>query len=557
MLPCGQSKPPGIEAISIFSSALECFDSMLFSEEDPGTPRLRVSVAIESNVVPAWVAELVRQLRRATFISLQGAFITGSAPSPAETSKRSFLFKQYLQWDRQHRDQVPDPFELVDLTADMADVLPIERAFARTDVFVWLTDDIPDTGIGGGSFRFLRFSPGMDESSYFWGLYRRESVNRSDWEYLEPGTWPPKAITTGFASNEEGWSLGRNSTVPYWTAPALLLKSLRLLAAGDAPFRARQGNDPEADKTQPSKGPSNIQMAAFFGRNALRSLRRRIVYAGREPHWFMAYRTNSKLFVPQNESFVRDGFRVVDAPADRFFADPFAITVARRSYIFFEDYLYREGKGVISVIEIDSKGEAGPCHRVLERPYHLSYPFVFEHEGQVYMIPETMDAHRIELYRALDFPFRWELIHVLRENVDAVDTTLYVQDGVFYYFTNIAERGVTPNDLLYLFCTDSLTGRWYPHPANPVCSDVRQSRAAGKLFQKNGRLIRPAQDCSHRYGYACQLNEVHTLSTTEFRESPVARIEPDWFPGLIGTHTINSDDAIEVIDGQIYKARHE
>jgi hypothetical protein len=194
---------------------------------------------------------------------------------------------------------------------------------------------------------------------------------------------------------------------------------------------------------------------------------------------------------------------------------------------------------------------------VLERPYHLSYPFVFEHEGQAYMIPETMDAHRIELYRALDFPLRWELAHVLRENVDAVDTTLYVRDGIFYFFTNIVERGVTPNDLLYLFYSDSLTGHWHPHPANPVCSDVRQSRGAGKLFQTNGKLVRPAQDCSHRYGYACQLNEVHALSPTEFRESPVARIEPDWFPGLIGTHTINSDDAIEVIDGQIYKARHD
>src|SRR3954447_286341 len=331
MLPCGQSKPPGIETITIFSSSIECFASMLFLEEDPGKTRLRVSVAIESNVVPAWVAELVRQLRRVTFVTLQGAFITGTAAPPAECSK-SFLFKQYLRWDRQQSDQIPDPFKPVDLTAEMPDLFPIERAFEYTDVFVWLSDGVPQGELGDGRFRFLRFRPGMDDSSYFWGLYRREPVNRSAWECLEPGTRPPKAVTTGFASNEEGWSLGRNSTVPYWTAPALLLKALRLLAAGDPCLPEPQRNDADAQVTVPSKGPSNIQMAAFFGRNAVRSLRRRMMYAGREPYWFMAYRTDSKLFLPQKERFVPDGFRVVDAPADHFFADPFAITVSGRSY---------------------------------------------------------------------------------------------------------------------------------------------------------------------------------------------------------------------------------
>jgi hypothetical protein len=173
------------------------------------------------------------------------------------------------------------------------------------------------------------------------------------------------------------------------------------------------------------------------------------------------------------------------------------------------------------------------------------------------MIPETLGSRRIELYKATNFPYGWELVHTFKEDVDAVDTTLWVQDGIYYFFTNVVEAGTTPNDLLYLYCAESLTGEWRSHPANPICADVRSSRSAGGLFLRENKLIRPAQDCSVRYGYACQLNEILTLSPTEYRERPAGRIEPDWYPGLIGTHTVNSNETIEVIDGQIYKSRNE
>jgi hypothetical protein len=140
--------------------------------------------------------------------------------------------------------------------------------------------------------------------------------------------------------------------------------------------------------------------------------------------------------------------------------------------------------------------------------------------------------------------------------VQAVDTTLWVENGLFYFFTNITERGASVNDELSLFVAESLWGQWEPHPGNPLVTDVRRSRGAGKLFHRGGRLIRPSQDCSVRYGYACQLNEVEVLTPTRYREKPLQRIEPDWAPGLIGTHTLNSNARIELIDGQVYRQRY-
>ena len=65
----------------------------------------------------------------------------------------------------------------------------------------------------------------------------------------------------------------------------------------------------------------------------------------------------------------------------------------------------------------------------------------------------------------------------------------------------------------------------------------------------NGKLCRPAQDCSKRYGYAIVIEEITTLDTDEYAETEVARIDPDWLDGLVGTHTFNCDGDLEVIDG--------
>jgi hypothetical protein len=42
---------------------------------------------------------------------------------------------------------------------------------------------------------------------------------------------------------------------------------------------------------------------------------------------------------------------------------------------------------------------------------------------------------------------------------------------------------------------------------------------------------------------------IDVLTTSEYRERPIARIEPNWAPDLIGTHTYNATGRFEVVDG--------
>ena len=164
------------------------------------------------------------------------------------------------------------------------------------------------------------------------------------------------------------------------------------------------------------------------------------------------------------------------------------------------------------------------------------------------MIPESGGNYTLELYRATSFPYAWQFEKMLLQDIALVDTTPFFQDGIWYFFTTTVEVITCRWLETWLFWSDSLDGEWHYHPANPICSDVRRARSAGHLFHRNGKLIRPAQDCSVRYGYALVLNEVLKLSPTEYEERQQEVILPDWMPGIFATHTLNFTSNVEVID---------
>ncbi len=238
-------------------------------------------------------------------------------------------------------------------------------------------------------------------------------------------------------------------------------------------------------------------------------------------------------------------------PADRFYADPFPLEHDGRRLLYFEDSRHRPVKGVISYVELDASGRPSEPRTALETDCHLSYPFMFVWEGRPYMIPETFQHKRIELYRAEDFPGRWVLDRVLLDGVTGVDATLVEHEGRWWLFVSQGAPSGAFGPEVSLYYAQTPLGPWTPHPGNPVVTEVRQARPAGRPFLVGGRLIRPGQDCSVRWGYGISFNRVEILSPTDYRERAVARLGPDWFPGAAATHTYNRSPTVEVLDVQI------
>jgi hypothetical protein len=247
----------------------------------------------------------------------------------------------------------------------------------------------------------------------------------------------------------------------------------------------------------------------------------------------------------------RGDVHITFPPPGYFFADPFPFEHDGQEHLFFETYDYATRRGRIDWAIVRPDGSLGPIEPVLVCDYHLSYPFVFEHDGEIYMIPETAQAGRIELWRATEFPRRWSRVGPLIDNINATDATLLRHDGRYWLFATVGQNGASTWDELHGFHSDSLFGPWVPHAASPLKMDGRSARPAGRFIQAgDGRLLRPAQDCSRGYGKALVLNEVEVLDETRFQERTVRRFSPEWMPGNTVFHTLNGSSRFWWIDGK-------
>jgi hypothetical protein len=242
-----------------------------------------------------------------------------------------------------------------------------------------------------------------------------------------------------------------------------------------------------------------------------------------------------------------------DAGAWRYLADPFGLLRNGVLHVFVEAYDYRDKRAVIERHELDAASlQWRSKHCVLDRPFHLSYPFVFEHEGVAYMVPESHQAGEIALYRGDASLNHWERQQALMEGVPGADASLIEVDGHWWmFYTLVGPQGRDQREL-HVAHAPKLTGPWQPLAANPVRNDRSGARPAGRPWlDAQGRVLLPVQDSSSGYGSATRL-----LRMAELRPEGV-RIEVlDWrLTGDLvsedyqaGLHTVSACAGFTLVD---------
>ena len=124
---------------------------------------------------------------------------------------------------------------------------------------------------------------------------------------------------------------------------------------------------------------------------------------------------------------------------------------------------------------------------VLQEPFHLSFPLVFEEDDQVYMIPESEENDSIRLYRANGDLTSFSYVRTLlfQERVEGlkcnfVDSHVYKKDGLFYLFTSFMKDWKTTQEL---YVSDSLLeGVFKKHPSSPLCISHESGRTGSVLY---------------------------------------------------------------------------
>jgi hypothetical protein len=237
--------------------------------------------------------------------------------------------------------------------------------------------------------------------------------------------------------------------------------------------------------------------------------------------------------------------RHIVPPKNYIWADPFPVEYNNKMYIFIEQQIGYHN-GTLGYIELYPDLTNSDFVPILEKEYHLSFPYIFcvERGGNTvwYMIPESHQHKTIDLYRAECFPDGWKYEMTLMENVDAVDSVVFPYAGKWWLFTSIGTEAKLLNENLSAFYSDTFPSNvWTVHPKNPLCASAESSRMAGSVFfdEKDGTPMRPAQSCVKEYGEKTHINVITVLTPFSYNETKIKTILPERNLRAVCTHTIN------------------
>lgn len=520
-------------------------------------PRLRVGVFADAALQPRWMVEALARAAATPYAEIAVVCVGDGAYDDA-----SLLWRAYSGIDRRLFGSRRDWSTRV----DVRQLVDAERRLGRVSESAWraqVRDARLDVAfvLGSGDdaqleslarFGVWRFcfgeAQGTSEAlAAVREVLAAQPVLASGIRIHRGGGKPDRVACQSWARTFP-FSVAKTRDVIFAKTSGFLARALRDLYRGGSRW-LEEGTLPAGERQLerfPSAGEVLRDIATLGGRIVHRAAEKALTVE----EWSIAYRFSNDATWDGS----LEGFHRLQPPRGGYWADPFPIQVGGRNYIFFEELPHGAAKGHISVVEVDRAGNASQPLKVLERDYHLSYPFLVEEEGRLFMIPETAHNNTVEIYRCTDFPSHWQLERVLMRDVFCADATLHREGDRWWMFANAARPGEDINDELYLFSSDTLLGDWKPHRRNPVKSDVRSARPAGRLFRNGGRLYRPGQICAPLYGSGIALHRVERLNAEEYLEEEEERIVPS-SGGVLGIHTINRAGDLCVTDAFVRRPR--
>ncbi len=263
-------------------------------------------------------------------------------------------------------------------------------------------------------------------------------------------------------------------------------------------------------------------------------------------YWNVAIRKKKEKLLFEGEC---SKFYIIKNGKDYWLADPFLYEHEGKCYIFAELYDCKKGKGVIAYLRYDADSENG-WHVAIEEDYHLSFPFIYEENGNVYIIPESSYGHCLCRYKAVEFPKSWEK-EMLLEDVSIVDTAFLINEHHFIGLTtemidnhNVARIIRGNADMSGIHLSDSV-----------YSDDDRYNRLGGQFIIQNGEIYAVFQDGKDYYGKALHFIRFDGGSPTICKEDIdnkrtvyAGDIYTDSKRGFIGVHTYNHSENYEVID---------
>ncbi|MBP0620856.1 glucosamine inositolphosphorylceramide transferase family protein [Cupriavidus consociatus] len=232
----------------------------------------------------------------------------------------------------------------------------------------------------------------------------------------------------------------------------------------------------------------------------------------------------------------------------RYWADPFGMP-GSKDEIYCEEFDLKRNVGRIVRLKLNGSADPDPPAPVdLGLAGHVSYPYLFSHEGALYCVAESAQCRRCVLNR-LDECGQWAQVAVLLDNTEVADPTIFRHHGYFWLAYTDVSLGAFDN--LCLCYASDLLGPWHGHPQNPVKIDHQSSRPAGAVVKDGNQLLRVAQVCKSGYGQAIAVNRILHCTPHLYREEVIRTVsaERDQLNPR-GLHTMSAWGDRTLVDGK-------
>src|SRR5215468_8354994 len=555
-------------------------------------PPLRIGLLVDGVRMSRFFATIIEDIQASNFANIEFLIFRKTAEPSAAAARSGMarlahrllnadlrkhtLYDQYLQLDEGKRP-ANHPLEIVDCSARLAgidriDVEPIGKKFVHRfppealeairarnlDVllrfgFNILKGDILKAARYGiwsyhhGDNDFYRGGP-----PHFWELCENAPLSGVILQVLTEDLDAGLVLCKSLFSTETTVSVSRNRFPAYWGSTDRVIRKLNELhrfgwnhllehAVPTAPYQG---------KRKIYRTPTNLEMVRWLAPVvAKKGVQRLLSRKSQVQHWRIGVRVNAPRLFEQTAAPDLAGFRWLEPPPGYFWADPFVVEHNGRPWAFYEEYSYPNSRAHICSAQIAADGSfLSPTRCLVSDKFHYSYPHVFRAGSDLFMVPESFDSSSVDLYRCEEFPAKWSLVTTLFRG-RFVDTSIWQHDNIWWLMTTTAEPDARSGTLL-LFYSDTMSGPWQFHPANPISTDIRNNRNAGGVFETNSYLVRPSQNCSGRYGRDLSLNQITELTKERYAERKLLTLEPDPSSAINGIHTYNWCGKIELIDGQ-------
>lgn len=520
--------------------------------------KISIGIILDSLIIPAWVFSTLKEIIQLDNFEIK---IIIKYLDKKESKKNDFFYSMYKKFENKRKLLIKNALEEMDIKNIKKNTKIINYSknsnklndsdLNKVDIIINFTNYKLDpifhkyTKFGIWQNQFYKNYSKNNVFNGFWEVFNNDNVTCVN---LETTFLDKSYVITNSYISTDVLSIKRNVNNICWKNSSLILRGL-------LKFEKNQENFFEEIKRFPldfhsKKSPKNNDYLLIIMKMVIRSVKARFFQKLFFDKWVILFKFGSKP-ITEIENYTKISSK------NGFLADPHIIFKNDHYFVFVEETETTNGKGHISIIDIDLNGNYTTPKKILDCPYHLSYPSIFDYQDNYYMIPESHENKTIGIYKCDKFPDNWKFQQTLLKNIDAVDTTLFQYNKKWWLFTCIKQNSnLAEYNELFIYYSDQLFSKnWMSHPMNPVVSDVRKARSAGKIFEKEGKIFRPSQDCSSGYGYRVIINQILKLTENEYEEKEIETIEP-YESKIQGIHTFNSERGMIIIDAKIKKIKN-